>query len=66
VIARGGKLLEVSFELTDGGGRVWDVGGDSPDVSGGVTIRLVPWMAGFEAIKDFFGEAAASTRFARH
>jgi hypothetical protein len=42
VIARGGKLLKVSLELTDKGGRARDVGGDSPDVSGGITIRLVP------------------------
>jgi hypothetical protein len=54
VIARCGELLEISLELADGGGRTRDVGGDSPDVSGGVTIRLVPRMAGFETIEDFF------------
>jgi hypothetical protein len=42
------------------------VGGNGPDVSGGVTIRLVPETAGFEAIEDFFREAAVSARFARH
>jgi hypothetical protein len=42
VIARGGKLLKVSLELTDGDGRAQDVRGDSPDVSGGVVIWLVP------------------------
>jgi hypothetical protein len=42
VIARGGKLLKVSLELTDGGGRARDVSGDSPDVSGGVVIQFVP------------------------
>jgi hypothetical protein len=66
VIARGGKLLKVSLKLTNGGGRARDVSGDSPDVSGGVTIRLVPRTAGFEAIEDLFGEAPAGVRFARH
>jgi hypothetical protein len=66
VIARGKELLEVSLELTDGSGRTRDMGGDSPNVSDCVTVRFVPRMAGFEMIKDFFGEAAASARFARH
>jgi hypothetical protein len=66
VIARGGELLKVSLELTDGGGRARDVGGDSPNVTGSVAIRLVPRTAGFETVEDFFGEAAASARFARH
>jgi hypothetical protein len=42
VIARGGRLLEISLKLTNGGGRARDVGGDSPDVSGSVSVRLVP------------------------
>jgi hypothetical protein len=42
MIAHSRKLLKVSFKLTDGGGRARDVGGDSPDVSGGVAIRLIP------------------------
>jgi hypothetical protein len=42
VVARGRKLLKVSFKLTDGGGRVQDMGGDGLDVSSGVTIWLVP------------------------
>jgi hypothetical protein len=42
------------------------VGGDSPNVSGGVVVRLVPRTAGFEAIKDLLGEAPAGMRFARH
>jgi hypothetical protein len=54
VIARSGELLEVSLELTDGNGRMQDVGGNGPDVSGGVAIRLVPQTAGFEAVEDFF------------
>jgi hypothetical protein len=54
VSARGGELLEVSLKLADGGGRAQDVGGDSPNVSGGVMVRLVPRMAGFETIEDFF------------
>jgi hypothetical protein len=66
VIARGGKLLKISLELADGGGRARNVGGDSPDVSGGVTIWLVLRTAGFKAIEDFFGEAPAGARFARH
>jgi hypothetical protein len=66
VVARGGELLEVDLELRDGGGRARDVGGNSPDVTGGVTIRLVPQTAGFETIKDFFGEAPVGARFARH
>jgi hypothetical protein len=66
VIARGRELLEVSFELTDGSRRARDVGGDSPNVTRSVAIRLVPRTAGFETIEDFFGEAAASARFARH
>jgi hypothetical protein len=54
VVARSGELLEVGLELADRGGRARDVGGDSPDVSGGITIWLVPQTAGFEAIEDFF------------
>jgi hypothetical protein len=42
VIACGGKLLEVSLELTNGGGRARNVGRNSLDVSGGVMIQLVP------------------------
>jgi hypothetical protein len=53
VIVRGGELLKVGLELADRGGRARDVGGYSPDVSGGVMIRLVPRMAGFETIEDF-------------
>jgi hypothetical protein len=66
VIVRGGKLLKVSLKLTDGDGRVRDVGGDSPNISGGVVIRLVPRTAGFEAIEDLLGEAPAGARFTRH
>jgi hypothetical protein len=42
VVVRGRKLLEVSLELTNGDGRARDVGDDSPDVSGGIMIWLVP------------------------
>jgi hypothetical protein len=66
VIARGGELLKVGLELADRGGRARDVGSDSPNVSGGVVVRLVPRTAGFEAIEDFFREAPAGARFARH
>jgi hypothetical protein len=66
VIARGRELLEVGLELADGDGRARNVGGNSPDVSGGVAVWLVPQTAGFETIKDFFGEAPAGARFARH
>jgi hypothetical protein len=66
VIARGGELLKVSLELTDGYRRVQDVGGNGPDVSGGVAVRLVPQTAGFEAIEDLFGKAPAGAGFARH
>jgi hypothetical protein len=54
VITRGGELLKVSLELTDRDGRARDVGGDSPDVSGGVVVRLILQTAGFEAVEDFF------------
>jgi hypothetical protein len=66
VIARGGELLKVSLELTDGDRRAQDVGGDSPNVSGGVVVRLVSRTAGFKAIKDLLWEAPAGARFARH
>jgi hypothetical protein len=66
MIACGGKLLKVSLELTDGGGRARDVGGDSPDVPGGVAVWLVTRTAGFKAIEDFFREAPAGARFAQH
>jgi hypothetical protein len=66
VIVHSKKLLEVGLELRDGGGRTQDIGGDYSDVSGSVVVRLVPQMAGFKVIKDFFRETAASTRFARH
>jgi hypothetical protein len=42
VIAHSGKLLEVSFELADRGRRAQDVDSNSPDISSGVTIWLVP------------------------
>jgi hypothetical protein len=42
------------------------VGGDSLDIFGGVTIWLVPRTAGFEVVKDFFGEVLADARFVRH
>jgi hypothetical protein len=66
VIACGGKLLKVSLKLTDKDGRVRDVGGNSPDVSGGVAIRLVLRTAGFKLIEDFFWKAPAGARFAWH
>jgi hypothetical protein len=50
-----GKLLEVGLELANGGKRTQNMGSNSPDVSSGVTVWLVPRTAGFEAIKDFFG-----------
>jgi hypothetical protein len=52
--------------LADGDKRAQDIGSDSPDVSGGVVIRLVPRTAGFEAIKDFFKKAPAGAGFAWH
>jgi hypothetical protein len=42
------------------------MGGNSPNVSGGVTIRLIPQIASFEMIEDFFWEALAGVRFAQH
>jgi hypothetical protein len=66
VISRGRKLLKISLELADGGWRARDVGGDGPDVSGGVAVWLVPRTAGFETIEDLFWKAAASTGFAWH
>jgi hypothetical protein len=48
------ELLEVSFELTDRGGRARDVGGDGPDISSSVVVWLVLRTASFKAIEDFF------------
>jgi hypothetical protein len=61
-----GELLEVGLELADRGGRAQDVDGNSPDVTGCVTIWLVPQMAGFKTIKDFFREVPAGAKFAWH
>jgi hypothetical protein len=66
VIVCSGKLLKVSLELTDRDGRARDVGGDSPNVSGGVVVQLVPRTAGFETIEDLLRKAPAGARFARH
>jgi hypothetical protein len=54
MIAHGRELLKVNLKLADRGGRVRDVGGNSPDVSGHIMIQLVPQMVGFEVIEDFF------------
>jgi hypothetical protein len=51
---RSGKLLKISLELADRGRRTQDVGGNSPNVTDCVIIQLVPRIAGFETIKDFF------------
>jgi hypothetical protein len=66
VVARSGELLKVSLKLTDRGGRVQDVGGNSPNITGCVTVRLITQMASFEMIEDFFWKMPAGTRFARH
>jgi hypothetical protein len=42
------------------------MGGDSPNVSGGIVVRLVPRTAGFEAIEDLLGEAPVGARFTWH